>query len=398
MFILDAIRAIHPAALLVAPLALVLGLASPSRANAVTPSAQPTTPASTADPSTTRPVDARHTIPADTFTTAGEGQWLSPLVTAPFPFDELIYSWNMRLPAGQGFRLQLQASFPDGVKSPWLYAGYWGAVNDAVTTRTIPRFDRGVVDMDWLKMTQKAVAYQFKVLDASTATLTTLPTMRVITTDNTPTPELLAAHAAATTTGPARLLDLPFRRQMQSTGEITPNKCQSAALATALQFFGRTIPLEKIVAHTHDPEYNYPGLWPRVVAAANEFGLDARIERFRDWGAVRAALARNEVILCSIRMKAGEAKAPPYPSMGNHIVALNGVTDDGRVVVTDSFLAKSGTGYRCQWLREDFEKIWMDTKQGVAMVIEPPAGFEPALIDDLTTFPADRIPITGDDH
>ena len=88
---------------------------------------------------------------------------------------------------------------------------------------------------------------------------------------------------------------------------------------------------------------------------------------------MRAALARNEVVLCSIRMKKGECKEPPYESMGNHIVALNGVTDDGRVVVTDSFLAKSGRGYRCQWLVEDFEKIWMKTKNGVAMVIEPPA-------------------------
>ena len=326
------------------------------------------------------------------------GEWLSPEVTAPFPFDELIYSWNLRLPKGQGFRLHLQAGFGGADKSPWLYAGYWGEVKDPVTSRPKPRFDRGEVDMDWLKLKERAVSYQFKVVEASTASLTVLPSLTVVTTDNHPTPEVIARHGANATTAPARLLDLPFRRQMDSAGNITPNRCQSAALATALEYYGKAIPLEKIVAQTWDPEYNYPGLWPRVVAAANEFGFDGRIERFRDWGAVRAALARNEVILCSIRMKKGECKEPPYESMGNHIVALNGVTDDGRVVVTDSFLAKSGRGYRCQWLAEDFERIWMRTKNGVAMVIEPPAGFTAPLMPPLPPFPAGREPITGDDH
>lgn len=362
-----------------------------------------TRPAAAQDAATTatervRPIDARHTIPADSLTTSGAGEWTSPEVTAPFAFDELIYSWNVRLPEGQGFRLHLRAGFDDGASSPWLYAGYWGAVNDAVTTRTNPSFEHGVVDMDWLKLTRKAVKYQFRVVEASTAPLTALPSLTVVTTDNSPTPELAARHAAPETTGPARLLDLPFRRQMRSDGVITPNRCQSAALATAMEYFGRAVPLEEIVAHTFDPEYNYPGIWPRTIGAGNEFGFDGRIERFRDWGAVRAALARNEVVLCSIRLRKGEAKAPPYESMGNHIVALNGVTDDGRVVVTDSALAKSGRGHRCQWLLEDFETVWMRTKHGVAMVIEPPAGFEPRLLDDLPPFPADRALITEDDH
>jgi hypothetical protein len=135
-----------------------------------------------------------------------------------------------------------------------------------------------------------------------------------------------------------------------------------------------------------------------VIAAAGEFGFEGVIDRFRDWDSVRAAVAQNKVILCSIRLKEGSCKQPPYASMGNHIVALNGVTDDGRVVVTDSFLAKSGRGYRCQWLLEDFQKVWMETKQGIALVILPPAGAPKRCITDLEPFPAGREPIRGDDH
>ncbi len=98
----------------------------------------------------------------------------------------------------------------------------------------------------------------------------------------------------------------------------------------------------------------------------------------------------NKVILCSIRMpEDGDYIDPPYNSMGGHIVALNGVTDDGRVVVTDSALREE-RGLRCQWLVEDFEKVWMDTKGGVGMVICPPAGVETPLVEKLEEFPENR--------
>ncbi|MBX7243867.1 MAG: C39 family peptidase [Candidatus Sumerlaeaceae bacterium] len=346
------------------------------------------------------PADYRTSIPAEAFAKTKPGEWVSPEVKPAFPFDELIYAWNAPLPDGQGFRIHLQVTFSPGDQSPWLYAGFWGAVKDPVTSRSKPVFDRGEVDMDWLKMKERALSYRFKVVEASTAPLTVLPSLSVITTDNNPSREVaaLALNSETTAALTPPILDLPFRRQMNSKGVVTPNRCQSAALATALQYFGNEVPLENIVGRIHDPEYNYPGLWPRIVAAASEFGCDSTIGRFRDWDAVKAALARNEVILCSIRMKEGECKDPPYGKMGNHIVALNGLTDDGRVIVTDSFLAKSGRGYRCQWHQEDFERIWMKTKQGVAMVILPPKGATRKTISELPAFPTGREPITGDDH
>ena len=165
-----------------------------------------------------------------------------------------------------------------------------------------------------------------------------------------------------------------------------------------MEYYGKSVRLEEITKHTYDPEYSYPGIWPRVIAAAREFGLEGYIERFRDWGAVQQAIAQNKVVLCSIRMKQGECAAPPYASMGNHIVALCGVTDDGRVVVTDSALGKSGTGYLCQWLQADFEKIWMRNKGGIALVICPPNGAVERCVTNLPPFPTNRTFIYGDDH
>ena len=69
-----------------------------------------------------------------------------------------------------------------------------------------------------------------------------------------------------------------------------------------------------------------------------------------------------------------------------------------RVVVTDSALGKSGRGYLCQWLQSDFEKVWMRTKGGVAMVICPPAGAVVRAVTNLPPFPKDRTFPVGDDH
>jgi hypothetical protein len=254
--------------------------------------------------------------------------------------------------------------------------------------------------MDWLKLKAKATGFQFKAVATGAKPLAGPPSLSVLATDNHPTAEQLRRYGSASKAvrAKAQVLDVPLRRQYDSHGTRVIDRCQSAALASAMEYFGKSVPMEDIIGHTFDSEYGYPGIWPRVIAAAHELGFEAHIDRFRDWGAVRRALAENKIILCSMRMKAGECQSPPYPSMGNHIVALCGVTDDGRVVVTDSFLGKSGRGYLCQWLQSDFETVWMRTKGGIAMVINPPTGAAARPVKALPPFPKDRAFIVGDDH
>lgn len=346
-----------------------------------------------------QPVDWRCRLSTGEFRKSGEGEWTSRRVRAPFPFEELIYSWHSERP-GDSFRLYLKARFSRKDETDWLDAGYWGDVAHGVTNRQPPTFDRGVLDMDWLKLKTPATAFQFKVVSAGQEPLRAPPALTVIVTDNHPPAKVARRWGARgkQAAAPARVLDVPLRRQFDSQGRRMRDRCQSAALASAMEYYGKSVPLEQITALTYDPEYAYPGIWPRVIAAAREFGFDGYLGRFRDWPRVRQALAENKILLCSIRLRAGQCQAPPYASMGNHIVALCGVTDDGRVVVTDSALGRSGTGYLCQWLQRDFEKVWMETKGGVAMVICPPAGAVVRQVGNLPPFPSDRAFPLGDDH
>jgi hypothetical protein len=342
------------------------------------------------------PLDSRLVVAASRFVKEADGTWVTREIRSAFPFDELIYSWRVRLGPDQGFRLYLRVKSHAGESSPWLYAGYWGTIKQA-EKRKEPEFEWGRVAMDQLLLKRKAESFQLKLVNEGVSPLRELPSFYVVVTDNTPTPALARLHARRHERPPAEtaILDLPLRRQADSKGTPIPDRCQSAALATAMQYFGKPIGLEDIVPLTYDVEYEFPGIWPRTIGAGIQHGFEAYIDRFRNWDDVRRTVAENKVILCSITMPPGDYKAPPYPKIGGHIVALNGVTEDGRVIVTDSALWKENRGYCLQWYTEDFEKIWMKNKGGVGMVICPPPGARMNLIRDLPPFPADRLKSTA---
>lgn len=320
------------------------------------------------------------------------GSWETGEIRPAIVFDELIYAWHIRLAPGEGFRLYLRVKSEGGEYSPWLYGGYWGKVRN-LEKRKEPAFDWGKVAMDQLLLQRKARAFQFRIVDEGDSRLSQPPSFSVVITDNSPTPVLARRYALRRdpSPAPAMILDLPLRRQADSKDTPIPDRCQSAALAAAMQYFDKPVGLEDIVPLTYDEEYEFPGIWPRTLGAGMQHGFEGYIDRFRDWDYVRKTVAENKVILCSIKMLPGDYKAPPYPQIGGHIVALNGVTDDGRVVVTDSALWKSNRGYRLQWYREDFEKVWMKTKGGVGMVICPPPQAAVKVVRDLPPFPADRL-------
>lgn len=338
--------------------------------------------------------DSRFRTAPDDFCPAGDKVWETAWSAAETPFDELIYYWNIRLEREEGFRLWLQVRLADGVESPWMYAGFWGRVSPAAERPDPIRFDGGVLEQDHLKLSRPGVAWRFRVTDEGRRPLSGRPVLGVIATSYGVEPEAAAGAeekpAAAAEAGEV-ILDLPMRHQTGVCGERIKSRCQSAALATAMEYFGQRVPLEQIIAFTTDPEYRTYGIWPRTINAAYEFGFEAYLDRFRDWDQVRRTVAENKVILCSMVMPEGDDYvAPPYGSITGHIVALNGLTDDGRVIVTDSCAAVGDDGYRLQWLIQDFEKVWIRNKGGVGMVICPPPGAERRGIADLPPFPERR--------
>ena len=63
-------------------------------------------------------IDTRDEIADTEFVADGDGSWISLWHNARFPFDELIYSWQIQIPEKQGFRLYLQVTLNDQETSP----------------------------------------------------------------------------------------------------------------------------------------------------------------------------------------------------------------------------------------------------------------------------------------
>ncbi len=334
-------------------------------------------------------MDYRQKMKAAGWEPAEEGVHQTDWSKPAFPFDELIYSWSAKLEDGEGFRVYLQVKMQDESESPWLYGGYWGEVQKIEEDRKNPTFDHGTVYMDQLILKKKASEFRFSIKSTGSEELKNFPDLYVITSDNDRVAELENYGPTDRTEFESVIYDLPLRKQEDSKGNYTPDRCQSAAVASAMEYFGTSLNLEDIIAWTNDDEYDYPGIWPRTLGAATQQGFEAYIDRFRNWDRVLKTLEEGKIILCSIEF--GEdikgVEYPPYPRIGGHIVVLNGITDDGRVVITDSALGENEKGYRCQWLRKDFEKVWMLSKGGVGMVVAPPDDFEKQMIDELPEFP-----------
>ncbi len=338
------------------------------------------------------PIDYRCTLQAESFKSDSQGEWVSVWTRSRMSFDELIYSWKLKPLKNNGVRFYLQVRLVNGKESPWLYAGYWGTVS-LITSRNIPQFEEGKLDLDQLLLKTKATHFRFKAVPETPSSEFTPPLMYVITTDNQ-SPKKLSSekiHQLPGRTIPATLvLDIPHRLQVDSQGNSMPNRCQSAALAAAMEYLGKKVPLENISDSVTDPEYDLYGIWPRTVQTAIDMGFDAYIDRFRDWNHVYKALKQNKVILCSITMpEDADYLYPPYPGISGHIVAMSGISKDGRVFITDSAigLLRRGESHPTQWLREDFEKIWMGNKGGVGMVICPPQGYPMKELKTINPFP-----------
>ena len=370
---------------------LLMCCCTPAFAQETTPTmstATATTETKTTTPAASvKPIDASHRLKPGDFAQTKLGTWETKWQKADFPFDELIYYWNARLEREEGFRLYVQASFGGGDETPWLYGGFWGRVPLVREERKEPKFDQGTLEQDQLLLKKKASQWRFRIVSEGKRELSKVPAFGIITTDNHPTPEQSAKmHPAAKQQPSPAILDVALCRQEDSGGNPLKDRCQSAAVGAAMDYFGTSVPLEQIISFTTDPEYKSFGIWPRTVNTAYEFGFDAYLDRFRDWEKVKKTVAENKVILCSITMPERDTYIdPPYPHIGGHIVVLCGLTDDGRVIVTDS--ARKATGYLEQWRRPDFEKIWMRNKGGVGMVICPPEGAAAKHVKNLEAFP-----------
>ena len=291
---------------------------------------------------------------------------VSDVIEPAAPFNELLPSWNVDVPDGAGFRVELRVG--RGAEwSPWLYAGDWGVTPPA---EPLVAFDRGRVDVDWFRSDELWERAQYRLTGAGDP-LPRLARFALCFSDRTDggTPPEPVWGPRLSEAGWQRRLEVPFRAQGAEGPELGPRICSPTSVSMLLAYRGVECPTAEVAARAYDRAHDIYGNWPRAVQAAYSYGVPGYVTRFADWYEVRRMIVQGQPLVVSIRAKEGELANAPYPSTNGHLLVLTGFDERGDVLVNDPAASGAEQGVAV-YSREEMERVWMGNG-GTAYVLEP---------------------------
>jgi len=329
------------------------------------------------------------------------GSWTSEEIEGEMPFTELIPSWNVSTPANTGLWLFVRVKMVEqgqgggsssaatrrssssrrlrGVSgemgadgwSPWLYMGYWGRTLE--TDKLVGNFDWGRVNVDNLILKKPASAFQVRVDFQSFDTdVKVNPSVRrvAISYSGVVADAEKRKKLSPTTQVVKGKVDIavPYRPQGDNGRALKGQTCSPTSTSMVLAYWGADRPTLETCVAMWDNDNEMFGNWGRAVARAGEMGLDAWIDRFRDWDHVKAVLARGEPVIASIKFKKGE-----FPSSllkdgsTGHLVVIRGMTENGDVICNDPGSRAKGNGV--VYKADELGRAWFG-HGGVAYIIK----------------------------
>jgi hypothetical protein len=345
------------------------------------------------------------------------GRWTSPVVETGYPIDESVSSWNTHTPTGTWVEIEFRGREADGTWTKWFVMGRWasgaefepadGSVGDIHRTSV-----NGQTDDDAYLFTDTYVAKSGHEPDAfqTRATLYRPEGTRVsprLDAVSTMTNEYLPDSQYEGTTdftlGREVELDVPQYSQNIHRGEYPEFGgggqvwCSPTSSTMVIYSYGREVPeseLEGIVAPNGDPQVDYAamrtwdytyegaGNWPFNAAYANTFGLESFVTRLRSLAEAEKFIEAGIPLVFSINFEAAEMPEAGYETDG-HLVVLRGFTADGDPILNDPNKA-SNEAVRVVYTRENFERVWQTSTDGLTYVYHPRDVALPANVPGLT--------------
>ncbi|HON68554.1 MAG TPA: C39 family peptidase, partial [Phycisphaerae bacterium] len=310
------------------------------------------------------------TIPAPRAATATadsplEVVYTSRVIETPFPFNDLVPSWNVELPEGTGFRVEIRMGRKaEDFWTPFYYFGVWGNA-PRPETRVIET-SQGVIDVDTFRSTQAFDRIQYRFLLTTSAAGKSPVIRRVgLAFSNTLGDEALAKQHRqpidpGSPSGWARRLTVPWRSQKAEDPKIAGSICSPTSVSMVLQFYGVNVPTAEVAANVFDREYRIYGNWIRAVQTAYQYGVAGYLQRFGDFEAVKQHIAAGHPVIASIRVdEAGELRGAPYQKSNGHLIVIAGFDANGNLQVNDP-AAKTIEAGVVTYAKEDMQKVWLD--------------------------------------
>jgi hypothetical protein len=302
------------------------------------------------------------------------GTWTSPEFDVGYGLTEFIPSWNVITPPDTGVWFSISTKDAvSGEWSPWLYIGQWGR-----TLFDDPRpreFAHGAVHVDNLVLDRPASRFKIRAkLQSFSLDKGVNPTIRriaVVASGQVNDPEQFAKlNRPVKIEGDWRRdLGLPFRAQGDGYKSFAGVICSPTSTSMVLQYFGVNRTTDENALAIYDPENDMFGNWGRNIARAGDLGMDAWIDRFRNWDKVKACIASGQPLVANIRFNEGEFPSNVQKSTKGHLIVIRGFTKDGDVIVNDPASRAKGNGVI--YKADELAKAWFENSGGVGYVIHP---------------------------
>jgi len=293
-----------------------------------------------------------------------EREWLSPWIEARAPFHELLPSWNVDVPEGASFRVDLRVE-GEGVMTHWLDLGGWGSWPSG--DRSPVTCEAGAVAVDVLKLERPATRARLRVRARGLGPGEAVR-LRALACCFTRDPA-----GRPTSFGPpprtASRVEVPFRSQKSEAPELAARVCSPTSVAMVLEHHGHSWTTEQVAATLYDPEHDIYGNWNRAVQGAYLLGVPGRLLRVGSWPEAEALMRGGRPLVISIGVEASQLTGAPYASTDGHLLVLCGFDGRGNAWVQDPAAPPEEPGPRLYSLAE-LEVVWL-RRGGFAYLIAP---------------------------
>lgn len=343
-----------------------------------------------------------------------QGTWTSPVVETGYPVDESVTSWNVGTPTGTWVEVEFRGRTADGTWTKWFVMGRWTAGDDHaagdIHRTSVPGQDnadaRLATDTYVARTGREPVAFQTRVHLLRPVGSDASPSLRSVTTmTNEHLSDTAYPGTSAFTLGRHVELDVPGYSQLVHTGEYPQyggggEVWCSPTSSTMVQYsYGprHAVPDTELAGveaphgdpqvgyaaiHTWDHAYAGAGNWPFNAAYAHRFGLQAFVTRLRSLAEAERFVAAGIPLVLSGSWTREEMPEAGYGT-GGHLLVLVGFTADGDPIINDPN-KPTDADVRVVYTRENFERVWQTSNDGVAYVIHPHEVRLPATVPGAT--------------
>jgi hypothetical protein len=295
-------------------------------------------------------------------------------IRTPFPFNDVIPSWNIDARSTGYIVLLRVGRVAEDFWTPWYYLGSWGWAPDFANKQV--QDSHGEVNIDYFQSNERFDRLQYEIrVRIEDPTLETAPVihrMALAYSNTLNDADLARRFRKGVNPGPkkkwARRLSVPYRSQNWEDQKNRGSVCGPTSIAMVLEYRGVKTPTVEVCRSIWDPEYHLYGNGWRAVQAACSFGVPGYIERFGDWNAVKRHIAADEPVIASIKEIRGQLRSAPNRESTGRLLVITGFTPGGDIRVNDPAAPDAEHGVTT-YPREDMEKAWL-ANGGVGYIFE----------------------------